>query len=75
MDFGNYIPKEITSDKDSQFGFEVASFDYYSGIEVAKLNNLKQRPFVGEGLFMVCCGDVMIEVSSSDFPNITRRII
>ena len=72
-----YTPKEITKDKDN--GTEVASFDYYSGINYAKQHNLQQTTLYTEVCrrthFMVCCGDVMIVVDSSFHPEIQRREI
>lgn len=72
-----YIPKEITLDEVSNE--HIASFDYYSGINYAKDNNLEQTiqfsdVFKGTH-FIVCCGDIMITVKSTDYPEIERRII
>ena len=65
-------PKEITQDCDTSQN--VASFDYYTGIKVAKELKLKQSTNILKGNFMVCCGNVMFEVKSTDYPEIKRRI-
>lgn len=69
-------PKEITQDIDT--GQNIASFDYYEGVNYAKENKLNQTTSfndVSKGThFIVCCGDVMIQVEPSDFSNIKRRI-
>lgn len=71
-----YIPKEITEDIDTSQN--IASFDYYTGIKYAESLSLKQTTSfnnVSEGThFIVCCGDVMVQVEPTDYPNITRRI-
>lgn len=70
-------PKEITKDKDT--GAEVASFSYYDGIYVAKKKGLHHtvhfKDVFAETHYIVCCGDVMIKVNSSDYPEIKRREI
>lgn len=69
-------PKEITQDIDT--AINIASFDYYSGIQYAKDNNLEQTTSfsdVNAGThFIVCCGDVMVKVTKEDYPEITRRV-
>jgi len=72
------IPKEITNDLDGG-DIQHASFGYYDGIEYAKQNNLKQTTTFREvdefTHFIVCCGDVMVRVKSTDYPDIPRRQI
>jgi len=69
-------PTEITQCCDTDLN--TASFDYYSGIAYAKENNLKQTTDfadVRKGThFIVMCGDVMIKVEPTDFPEMKRRI-
>lgn len=70
-------PKEITRDSDN--GVNVASFGYYDGIEYAKEKGLKQTTnfsdvFAGTH-FIVCCGDVMVKVEETDYPEMIRREI
>ena len=52
------IPTDITKCVDTDL--ETASFDYYSGIQYAKENNLKQTTEFSDVCkgthFMVCCG-------------------
>lgn len=71
------LPKEIT--KDSETGVEYASFDYYSGVHLAKKNGWKQTTSMNElakeNTFLVCCGDVMIRVVPSMYSSIERRVI
>lgn len=71
-----YPPKEITKDCDS--GVEYASFSFYDGIHLAKLNNWKQTTSYAElekeNTFMVCCGDVVIKANPSMYSSIERRI-
>jgi len=73
----DFIPKDITIDKDN--GLEVASFDYYAGIHYTKHHKLKQTDDFAEVInrthFIVCCGDVMIRVKSSQYKDIPRRTI
>jgi hypothetical protein len=70
-------PKEITKDADNNM--HVASFDYYTGIAVAKDKELKQttnfEDVFNETHFIVCCGDVMIRVKETDYPELNRRVI
>ncbi len=70
-------PTDITIDSDNEM--QTASFDYYSGIYYAKQNELKQTTKfndVNKGThFIVCCGDVMVNVKPTDFPDIKRRTI
>jgi hypothetical protein len=72
-----YTPDEITEDIDTKQN--IASFDYYEGIRYAELLGLKQTTSfndVSAGThFIVCCGDVMIKVNKTDYPNIERREI
>ena len=69
-------PTEITQDIDTNIN--TASFEYYNGIKFAELNNLKQTTSfadVNKGThFIVCCGDVMVNVLPTHYPDITRRI-
>ena len=71
-----YVPKEITQDIDT--AINIASFDYSSGIRYCELLGIKQHVHfnaVNEGThFIVCCGDVMVKVKQTDYPNITRRV-
>lgn len=71
------LPKEITIDTDTEI--EIASFDYYDGIKVAKQKNLQQTTYFSDVFanthFIVCCGDVMIRVESNDYPQLNRRKI
>jgi len=71
-----YIPKEITEDDIT--AQNIASFDYYTGIKYAESLGLKQSTSfteVSNGThFIVCCGDVMVQVEPTDYPDITRRI-
>lgn len=68
-------PKEITIDND----VHIASFGYYDGIQVAQERQLTQATSfksVFEGKqFIVCCGDVMLKVKSTEYPQIPRRTI
>ena len=68
-------PKEITIC--SETGIQTASFDYYSGIQYAKDHKLKQSTEFSDVRagthFMICCGDVMLKVESTDYPDIIRR--
>ncbi len=68
-------PTEITRCNDT--GLNTASFSYYDGIHYIKDKNLKQSTEfsdVRKGThFIVCCGDVMVKVEETDFPDITRR--
>ena len=72
-----YTPTDITTDIDT--GVQTASFNYYDGIGYAKEHNLERTmefSLVNKGThFIVCCGDVMVNVTSSDFTHITRRAI
>jgi hypothetical protein len=71
-----YVPKEITQDIDSDDN--IASFDYYSGIRYCELLGIKQCDNfnqVSDGTgFIVCCGDVMVKVKQTDYPDIKRRV-
>lgn len=73
------LPSEITLDKDNNINIHMASFSYYDGIYVAKQLNLKQTSHFGDVMnkthFIVCCGDVMIRVEETDYPDIKRRIM
>jgi len=74
--FKNY-PKEITKDIDTDM--HIASYSYYDGIAIAKELNLEQTTsFIdvfNNTHFIVCCGDVMIRVKETDYPEINRRVI
>lgn len=69
-------PKEITQDCDT--GVNIASFDYYTGIQWADAAQLPQTTSMSDVIagthFIVCCGDVMVKVEPTDFPEMTRRI-
>jgi hypothetical protein len=65
-------PEEITQDVDT--GRNVASFEYYLGVREAKSRNLKQSTSLTTDTFIVCCGYVMFEIMSTEYPAITRRI-
>ena len=69
---GKIQPKEITQCCDT--GINTASFNYYEGINEAKKRNLKQSMDTRTGNFMVCCGDVMFTVKTTDYPNIKSRV-
>lgn len=73
----NIIPKEITIDSDNNQ--QVASFGYYDGIAYTTEKGLKQSTSFKEVLnkthFIVCCGDVMVSVEPTDYPEIERRVI
>lgn len=73
----NLIPKEITKDSDNSDN--IASFDYYTGIHYARENNLKQTTKWNEVKakthFIVMCGDVVVRVDETDYPEIERRIL
>lgn len=77
MENNQIIPKEITIDSDNNN--HIASFGYYDGIYYAKQNNLKHTTSFADvnnkTHYIVCCGDVMIRVESTDYPNINRRTI
>jgi len=68
-------PKEITKCVDTHLN--TASFEYYDGIKYAKEKGLKQSTKFSElrkgTHFIVCCGDVMVKVEPTDYPNILRR--
>lgn len=76
LETGLLEPKEITTCCDT--GLEVASFDFYEGINAAQSRKLEQTSDfedVRAGThFIVCCGDVMLKVAKDDYPNIERRI-
>lgn len=77
MNTNQILPKDITKDSDNKREF--ASFSYYDGIHLAKQNNWKQITtyinHLSKNEFIVCCGDVIIEVQSTDYPEIERRIL
>jgi hypothetical protein len=70
-------PKDITKDSETQKEF--ASFGFYDGIHLAKENKWKQVSDFSDlqhnKTFLVCCGDVMIAVKPTDYPELERRII
>ena len=77
MDTVTINPKEITHDADTDQ--QIASFGYYDGIQYAKDHSLQfttsfRDVFKGTH-YIVCCGDVMIAVQPTDFPDIPRRTI
>jgi len=69
------LPKEITRCVDTNM--HTASFSYYDGIYYAEQHDLKQTSNFNEvknnNMFIVCCGDVMVRVQPTDYPNIKRR--
>ena len=69
------IPTEITRCIDTDLN--TASFGYYDGIQYAKDNNLEHTTNfsdVRKGThFIVCCGNVMVKVEPSDYPDMIRR--
>ncbi len=71
-----YVPKEITQDIET--AINIASFDYYSGKRYCELLGIPQcESFnkVSDGTgFIVCCGDVMVKVKQTDYPDIKRRV-
>lgn len=73
----NLIPKEITIDSDNNK--HIASFSYYDGIDYADKKGLKQtisfKEVFEKTSFIVCCGNVMVNVESTDYPEIERRVI
>jgi hypothetical protein len=71
-------PKEITMDPKGNK--QIASFGYYDGLQYVKEKGLKQTTSFKEVFnntrhFIVCCGDVMVNVEPTDFPEIERRVI
>ncbi len=77
MKDNDLTPKDITKDRDT--GIETASFGYYDGIDFARERNLEQSTSfsdVNKGThFIVCCGDVMLKVKETDFPDTPRRML
>lgn len=71
------IPKEITINSDNNK--HIASFKYHDGIRYINKKGLEQTTSfkeVFEGTrFIVCCGDVMVNIEPTDYPEIKRRII
>tara|TARA_R110001632_G_scaffold137135_1_gene252805 strand:- start:192 stop:413 length:222 start_codon:yes stop_codon:yes gene_type:complete len=69
------IPDEIT--RDIETGQHMAHFGYYDGIKYAEENGLKQTTsfmdVANKTHFIVCCGDVMVRVDKTSFPDIYRR--
>jgi len=69
-------PEEITRCSDTDLN--TASFKYYDGIAYCKEHNLKQTTEFSDlrkgTHFMVMCGDVMVKVEESDFPDIERIV-
>lgn len=70
-------PKEITQDSDT--GVNIASFSYYDGIPYCKEKGIIQdvnfdKVMLGTH-FVVCCGEVMVKIQPTDFPDINRRIL
>lgn len=70
-------PTEITRCVDTET--QIASFDYYDGIAYAKKNKLKQAVKINDLYkgthYIVCCGNVMINVTPQDYPEIIRKNI
>ena len=68
-------PSEITRDEEN----DIASFTYYVGLHYALLKELKQTIDMREVRkgthFIVCCGDIMVKVEPTDFPEIERRLL
>ncbi len=71
-------PKEITIDPDNN-NAEIAHFSYYDGISYVRENGQQfttsYRMILTGDYYMVCCGDVMLRVEPTDFPEIPRRTI
>lgn len=69
-------PIEITQDIET--GINIASFNYYDGINVAEERGLEQTTSFHKvncsTHFVVCCGDVMFRVHPEEYPEISRRI-
>lgn len=69
-------PTEITECCDT--ALNTASFDYYTGIKVAEQRGLKQTSNFADVRagthFIVCCGDVMMKVEETEYPEMKRRI-
>lgn len=53
----------------------VASYDYYTGISIAKELDLEQNTCLYNTTFIVSCGDVSFIVDENELPHITRRHI
>lgn len=70
-------PIDITICSDT--GLHTASFDFRSGILYARKRKLEQTSEFADVRagthFIVCCGDVMVKVEPTDFPEIKRRIL
>lgn len=67
-----YAPNEIVCCDGTQW----ASYDYYTGIAVAKDLGLQQSTKLDSfDVFIVQCGDVSFLVDSSELPQIERRFL
>lgn len=70
-------PIEITQDSDN--GMNFASFDFYAGKEYAKTIGKTQCTNImelkGTSEYWVSCGQIVMMVEPTDFPEIERRII
>jgi len=70
------IPKEITQNKDS--GHNIASFSFYEGRQFVNKYNLKYTTSFSDVFkgthYTICCGDIMVKVESTDYPEINRKI-
>jgi hypothetical protein len=73
MSDNNIIPKEIVLDAES--GVEIAWFDYYEGIAYCQHESITQSKKDGDSGFIVCCGEVGVQVTPTQFSMIERRII
>lgn len=72
----NIIPSEITQDSDS--GLNIASFPHSNGVRYAQENDLRQCSNFNDfnhSTFIVCCGQVLVIVEPTDFPEVIRRIL
>lgn len=67
------IPNEIVVDETDH----LASFEFYSGKRFAQEKNLKQSTNLQDvrngSHFVVSCGEVIIKVAATDYPEIERR--
>lgn len=69
-------PKEITKDSLNR---EFAFFDYSTGMHYVREHNLKPSIYyyeVAQGShYLVTCGYVAVKVSSTDYPDIQRKLL
>lgn len=72
-----YVPREITTIEYGNELVHIATFDFYSGLAYVKAQGCKHtiefRKVYENSCFIVCCGDIMVRILSTDFPNIIRR--